>query len=135
VGARRTSMVYRHRRWEGSEVWQPIRPGGRWGVGRVDTGRARRVDDAPRRPRALGAGRSRFVVTVAAPTNPSGTGRPSSPSMTGIGRQIVIQSGGQQAGSWPARPSSDAPHMFSSEPGVGGLHPSARVGATPFVAI
>ena len=32
---------------------------------------------------------------VASPTNPSGTGCPSSPSMTGIGRQIVIQSAGQ----------------------------------------
>ena len=32
---------------------------------------------------------------VAAPTNPSGTGRPSSPSMAGTGPQIVIQSGGQ----------------------------------------
>jgi len=34
---------------------------------------------------------------VAAPTNPSDAGRPSSPSMAGIGRQIVIQTGGQQA--------------------------------------
>ena len=70
---------------------------------RVDTGRARHVDDAPRPPRALGAGRSRFVVMVAAPTNPSGTGRPSSPSMAGIGLQIVILGGRQHAGDerWP----------------------------------
>ena len=70
---------------------------------RVDTGRARHVDDAPRPPRALGAGRSRFVVMVAAPTNPSGTGRPSSPSMAGIGLQIVILGGRQHAGGerWP----------------------------------
>ena len=43
-------------------------------AGRIDTGRARHVDDAPRRPRALGAGRSRFVVMVAAPTNPRALG-------------------------------------------------------------
>jgi hypothetical protein len=36
----------------------------------------------------------RFVVMVASPTNPSGTERPSSPAMTEIGRQIVIQSAG-----------------------------------------
>ena len=41
-------------------------------AGRVDTGRARHVDDAPRPPCCARAGRSGFVVMVAAPTNPLG---------------------------------------------------------------
>ena len=76
-------------------MWQPIRPGG----GRRRAGStpvaARHDDDPPRPPRVLGAGTGRFIVTVAAPTNASGTGRPSSPSTAGIGRQIVILGGGQ----------------------------------------
>jgi hypothetical protein len=57
-----------------------------------------------------GVGRDgRFVVMVAEPTNPSGTGRPSSPSMAGIAPQI-------RHPGWPSTPPHHDPVFHGKHP-------------------
>jgi hypothetical protein len=101
VRTRRTSMVYQHRRWQGpagvaaDPAGWPQRPAGSTpvGLGTLTTRRSRRLRSGrEQRVRRHGGG-----ADEPAP----GTGRPSSPSMAGIGPQTVILGDGRHP--WPGR--------------------------------